>query len=531
MAQSITSPPPPPTAEITTTSLETTTREGRGNTSSNNDESCHDISSSGNEQGIRCDDNLASSFSLRENDDFLHEYEEEHMGKCTSQKRPRSESSIANSTNISATPETSTSMPTAARTPLRPLQSRREKHKRSMHKTDKRRIAHDKLEKWRVTQIKLAEQFKEIKCKLEEANQICVESKKELLDSYLSYRPSKWNENYCKLQRFKEIHGHCDVPRSKNDTDDNDLIKLGKWVQLQQKRKPNHDNETTNKEDIIDREYTATGYQIEALQRIGLEFKSSNVNLELWEDMYQKLVCFQAEHGHCNVKYDANAVSKSPNDVLGIWVQTQRARLKPYLTGDSNTNGNSAIMNERIARLKNLDFQFVGREHKWSRMYDELRMYKQRNGDCLVSRGRNNTNHKELAEWVSDQRTRYRHYKQGKPSIITEKQIEQLNELQFVWKVRAERSTTTEDEAWAEGYNAFLSFVTEHGHCRVYRRPIKSSVRLREWVAWQQKQYKLRCEGQPSRMTDERVDMLEKLGFEWSKKTNKPIVTQPIGDS
>jgi hypothetical protein len=67
---------------------------------------------------------------------------------------------------------------------------------------------------------------------------------------------------------------------------------------------------------------------------------------------------------------------------------------------------------------------------------------------------------------------------------------------------------------WSECYEELVVFVKEHGHCRVPRNN-KKYERLSSWVKRQRYQHKLRQEGKCSFLTDERVAVLELLGFVW----------------
>jgi hypothetical protein len=69
-------------------------------------------------------------------------------------------------------------------------------------------------------------------------------------------------------------------------------------------------------------------------------------------------------------------------------------------------------------------------------------------------------------------------------------------------------------DQWHERYTELCKFHEDHGHSSVPHTdsPYK---RLARWVKRQRYQYKLRQEGKPSAMTDDRIKLLEKLGFVW----------------
>jgi hypothetical protein len=58
-------------------------------------------------------------------------------------------------------------------------------------------------------------------------------------------------------------------------------------------------------------------------------------------------------------------------------------------------------------------------------------------------------------------------------------------------------------------------FRRNHGHCHV-PHTYKDNAPLAQWVKRQRYQYKLKLEGKRSTLTDERVKLLDKIGFIWN---------------
>ncbi|GFH61995.1 hypothetical protein CTEN210_18471 [Chaetoceros tenuissimus] len=94
---------------------------------------------------------------------------------------------------------------------------------------------------------------------------------------------------------------------------------------------------------------------------------------------------------------------------------------------------------------------------------------------------------------------------EGVHSQMTEERIEKLESIGFEWALRSK---------WNDRFEKLKEFKTQQGHCNVPREhePIKS---LGNWVHQQRTEYKLMLEGAKSQMTEERVEKLESLGFEW----------------
>jgi hypothetical protein len=70
-------------------------------------------------------------------------------------------------------------------------------------------------------------------------------------------------------------------------------------------------------------------------------------------------------------------------------------------------------------------------------------------------------------------------------------------------------------EKWTKNYSDLLEFYRKHKHCRVPGR-YKENPKLGAWVKLQREDYKHFKEGKRSPMDQWRIEMLEKIGFEFS---------------
>eukprot|EP00816_Leptocylindrus_hargravesii_P003939 CAMPEP_0196825058 /NCGR_PEP_ID=MMETSP1362-20130617/92836_1 /TAXON_ID=163516 /ORGANISM="Leptocylindrus danicus, Strain CCMP1856" /LENGTH=227 /DNA_ID=CAMNT_0042205429 /DNA_START=275 /DNA_END=958 /DNA_ORIENTATION=+ len=70
---------------------------------------------------------------------------------------------------------------------------------------------------------------------------------------------------------------------------------------------------------------------------------------------------------------------------------------------------------------------------------------------------------------------------------------------------------------WDTRFHELEAYKAKHGH---YNVPVKSGE-LGEWVRQQRKQHRFSKEGKSSSMTDERVQKLESIGFQWSMRGDK----------
>ena len=99
---------------------------------------------------------------------------------------------------------------------------------------------------------------------------------------------------------------------------------------------------------------------------------------------------------------------------LGTWVITQRGL---YHKGEQSE--------ERIQKLEDIGFFWSKEEEDWNFKFNQLRMYQDKHGDCLVPTGY--ADNKELAYWVSLQRKQY------KLGTLKQSKVNKLNDLGFRW--------------------------------------------------------------------------------------------------
>eukprot|EP00980_Cylindrotheca_fusiformis_P021154 scaffold8128_cov60-Cylindrotheca_fusiformis.AAC.6 len=137
---------------------------------------------------------------------------------------------------------------------------------------------------------------------------------------------------------------------------------------------------------------------------------------------------------------------------------------------------------------------------KWNEIFDNLVAFKEEHGHCCVPQHYKPNIY--LSQWVK----RQRYYRKHRPELTSESRIQKLDELGFVWDAQ--------EDFWKTRFEELKAYKHMHGHCNV---PCKYSAnqKLATWVKCQRRQYKLRTMGKPSGMTEERIFLLEELGFVW----------------
>jgi len=137
----------------------------------------------------------------------------------------------------------------------------------------------------------------------------------------------------------------------------------------------------------------------------------------------------------------------------------------------------------------------------WTTKYRALVEFTQKEGHARVP-----INDKALGVWVGTQRKQYRLRQKGRHSHMTDERIAMLNKVGFVWEVNI----------WNERFEELKQFHTQFGHFLVPADILNKQ--LRPWISTQRSHYRFRQENKPSQLTDERIELLNDIGFPWKTK-------------
>lgn len=191
---------------------------------------------------------------------------------------------------------------------------------------------------------------------------------------------------------------------------------------------------------------------------------------------------------------------------------------------------------------------------KWNERYEQLKQYRADTGSTRVRAGKSkDDSYSKLGKWCDHQRQLYRLRRDGKPSSMSDERIQALEDIDFQWVLqhRVEdrgvvgplmQPTTTrtplpprtarqmeqqkeailsngkkQSQKWYDNYEELRSYREEHGNCRVKAGKKKDSSysKLGKWVDHQRQLYRLRAQGKPTSLSDERIAALDEIGFEW----------------
>uniref|UniRef100_A0A6T7IQ67 Helicase-associated domain-containing protein n=1 Tax=Attheya septentrionalis TaxID=420275 RepID=A0A6T7IQ67_9STRA len=146
-------------------------------------------------------------------------------------------------------------------------------------------------------------------------------------DQRRKIRP-KWDTRFQELKEFAKANGHANVPPNK-------LGPLGQWVSNQrtQFRLLKHGKASS-----------MTDERIAKLNGINFEFNPLS-QPPSWDMRFQELKEFMKVNGHTNVPEKSGS--------LGDWVSYQRMQFRLSKEGNA-----SSLINERLAKLNRINFQF-----------------------------------------------------------------------------------------------------------------------------------------------------------------------------
>jgi hypothetical protein len=126
----------------------------------------------------------------------------------------------------------------------------------------------------------------------------------------------------------------------------------------------------------------------------------------------------------------------------------------------------------------------------WEMNYKALQAFHSREGHCRVP-AKYVEGEVDLGAWVIAQRR-----SRGQ---LSPDQIERLEATDMAWDIV--------DPINEAGYRALQEFYFREGHCRVPARHVENEFRLGQWVRAQRQN--------KSKLSADRVERLEALGFEW----------------
>jgi hypothetical protein len=247
------------------------------------------------------------------------------------------------------------------------------------------------------------------------------QSRKDLLDELdLNWSADTWDTIYEQLVKFRQEHGHTDVPAVAGTRS------LGLWCRKQRGYM---------------RQNTLPLERRSRLEEINFVFElQSEKNERIWNGKFQRLEKYKREHGDCLVpsKNTANAVVEDSE--LSVWVTHQRT--------DYNRG---TIPNHRMQKLEEIGFvwsivergsQSATEKHEllWEKSYKKLQEFYEVHGHFTVPTMLENGKVNPLSSWITIQR---KHHAQ---CLLKKERRSKLNAIGFIWKKEHKRGTLSPEK-------------------------------------------------------------------------------------
>jgi hypothetical protein len=245
-----------------------------------------------------------------------------------------------------------------------------------------------------------------------------------------------WLVRYASLRRYYSKSGPGAL--SNIGTDDISGQRLALWANNQRKQYSNFTN---------GKKSTMTRRRMKMLDDIEFDWKLKRPgDKEEWEEMKQELIEFKEQFGHCFIP-----AAFPRNTRLGQWVSLQR---QLYQQSRKKDNSNGLVLPSNLTKGKekelldigldltmdNLAFGSMAYETIWMCRIEELAAFKDLQGHCDVPIDYNSPYY-DLGLWVREQRILFIRGKEGIPSQLDKRRMDDLEQIGFSWDIETADET------------------------------------------------------------------------------------------
>lgn len=166
------------------------------------------------------------------------------------------------------------------------------------------------------------------------------------------------------------------------------------------------------------------------------------------------------------------------------------------------------LSKQRLDQLEEVNFTWDVQEALWNRKWQELQEFVEKEGHCCVP-----ARHATLGVWVRNQRREFRNLERGETSTLTKERLEKLHSVAFPFpKPRL--------ESWEARYQELVQYYQKHGHADVPEKWVENFP-LGQWCRNQRTAYLCLQQGLPSGLTEEKIQLLQDLGFSWNLREKR----------
>lgn len=144
-------------------------------------------------------------------------------------------------------------------------------------------------------------------------------------------------------------------------------------------------------------------------------------------------------------------------------------------------------------------------DNLWNCTFLRLVLYKEQCVKTTVPLSYNDGKEPHLGKWANNQRKHYKEFVRtgGKAGAMTQQRIDMLNSIGFVWDHEKDR--------WNDMFDRLCQYKSKNGNTNVPQIYDKDPE-LGFWVNNQRIAYR------QQRLSPERIQRLESIGFEWSRR-------------
>lgn len=281
----------------------------------------------------------------------------------------------------------------------------------------------------------------------------------EITNNYINVYNNQWNKMFEKAKLYYEENNRL------TDIDD---AKINGWIKRQRQRYLSSKNPLTQD-------------QIEKLESIGMIWDVYNFQ---WENSYKIAGEYYKENNNLDIKN--SCIFKDFN--LGNWISSQR-----------NLYKNNNLADDRIEKLESIGMIWdasIDADKIWGDHYIIAKEYYEEHGNLLINT-RSIYKGDNLGAWINKNR--------NVKSKLSNDKIRKLESIGMVWNVHQKK--------WYSNYELLEEYYNENGNILVPYNYEQNGVKLGEWLKRQM--------GNHDKLSDEQVQLLEKLGIIWERNSSK----------
>ena len=237
---------------------------------------------------------------------------------------------------------------------------------------------------------------------------------------------------------------------------------------------------------------------------------------DTWLEKYNLAKAYYEHHGNLEIPQKFETINgyeyQEGGLKLGKWLRTQRQAYKG--------KGNYKITQERIELLEKIGMRWepINQNDTWMEKYQLAKAYYQHHGNLEMPDRFETINGYEYQEggvklgfWLHNKRQAYK----GKGNYkFTKEQIELLEQIGMRWE------NIDQMDTWLEKYNLAKAYYEHHGNLEIPGRfetingyeYQEGGLKLGKWLRTQRLAYKGKGN---SKLTQERVELLEKIRMRW----------------